>query len=70
MFPVNTALVTDSQGRLRHLVEEFWRVCKNSKLRENESKSKVMICTWMMVDGNMNVALNGNLLEKVECLKF
>ncbi len=52
-------MVADSQERLRQLVEEFGRVCEGRTLRVNENKSKVV-----------NVALNGELLEEVECLKY
>ncbi len=45
LFADGTALVDDSEGRLRHLVEEFGRVCKMRKLKVNGSKSKVMKCT-------------------------
>ncbi len=40
LFADNMALVADSEGRLRQLVEEFGKVCKRRKLRVNESKSK------------------------------
>ncbi len=59
LFEDDTALVADSEGRLRELVEEFGRACKRRKLRVNESKSKVMKCMRMVDDRRMNVALNG-----------
>jgi len=70
LFAEDTALVADSEERLRHLVEEFGRVCKRRKLRLNESKSKVMKCTRMVDGRRMNVILNGKLLEEVECFKY
>lgn len=42
LFADDTALVVDSEERLKQLVDEFERVCKRRKLRVNESKSKVM----------------------------
>ncbi len=32
LFPNDTALVADSEGRLRRLLEEFGRICKRRKL--------------------------------------
>ncbi len=70
LFPDNAALVADSQGRLRQLVEKFGWVCKRRKLRVNESKSKVMKCARMVRDKRMNVALKGKLCGKTECCKY
>ncbi len=39
LFADDTALVADSEGRLRELVQEFGRVCNRRKLRVNESKN-------------------------------
>ncbi len=36
----NTALVADSEDRLRHLVEEFRRVCRRRKLKTSGSKGE------------------------------
>ncbi len=63
--------MVDSEGRLRQLLEEFGTVCKRRKLRVNESKSKVPMKCTRRVDGRrMNVALNGELLEEVECFIY
>ena len=70
LFADDTALVADSEVRLRQLVEEFGRVCSRRKLRVNESKSKVMRCTRRIDGRRINVALNGKLLEEVECFKY
>ncbi len=48
LFADDTALVADSEERLRQLVEEFGRVCKRRKLRVCENKSKVMKCMRMV----------------------
>ncbi len=40
LFADDTALVADSERRLRRLVKEFGRVCKRRKLKVNGSKSK------------------------------
>ncbi len=71
MFPDDTAQVADSEGRLRQLVEEFGRMCQRRKLKVNGSKSKVMKCTRLVSNGQrMNVALNGKVLEEVECFEY
>ncbi len=44
-FANDTALVADSAGRLKQLVEEIGSVCKRRNLRVNENKSKIMKCT-------------------------
>ncbi len=69
LFADDTALVADSEGRLRKLVEEFGRMCKRRKLKVNGSKSKVMRCMRLVDGRRMNVALDGEVLEKVECFK-
>ncbi len=63
-------LLPDSEGRLRQLVEEFGRVFKRRKVEVNGSKSKVMKCTRLVDGRGMNVALNGEVLEEVECFKY
>ncbi len=69
LFADDMALVADSEGRLRKLVEEFGRVCKRT-LKVNGSKSKVMKCTRLVDGRRMNVALNGEVLKEVECFKY
>ncbi len=64
------ALVADSEGRLRQMVEEFGSVCKRRKLKVNESKSKVMKCARLADGRRMNVTLNGEVLEEVGCFKY
>ncbi len=70
LFADNTALVSDSEEKLRQLVEEFARECSRRKLKVNESKRKVMRCIRRVDGGRMNVlvVLNGNLLEQVRVL--
>ncbi len=57
LFVDDTALVADSEGRLRPLLEEFGRVCKRRKLKVSECKSKVMKCTRLVDGRRINVAL-------------
>ncbi len=45
-------------------------MCIRRKLRANESKRKVMKCTRRVDGRRMNVALNGYLLEEVECFRY
>ncbi len=54
----DTALVADSQEKLRQLEEEFARVCERRKLRINESKSEVIKCAGIVENRRMNVAPN------------
>ena len=52
--------------KLCPLVEEFERVCKKN-LRVNRKKNTVITCTSKVVGTRMNVALNSELLKKMEC---
>ena len=70
LFADDTALVADSEETLRQLVEEFGRVCDRRKLKVNENKSKVMRCTRSVDGRRMNIVLNGELLEEVDCFKY
>ena len=45
-------------------------MCARRKLRVNESKGKVMKYTRMVDCSRINFALNGKLLEEVECFKY
>ncbi len=64
LFADDTALMADSEEKLRQLVEKFGGECSRKKLKVNESKSKVMRCIRRVDGGRMNVrvVLNGNLL--------
>ena len=55
--------------KLCRLMSEFGRVCERRKLRVNVGKSKVMRCSRYGNGGCMHVRLNGEPLEKVDCLK-
>ena len=66
----DTALMANSQERLRQLGKTFWRVWERRKLRAKVSRSKVMKCIRMVDDRIMNVALNGKLIEKVNILNI
>ncbi len=70
LLPDDTALVADSQERIRQLVEEFWMMCGKRELRVNESKSSLMKCMRMVDDRRMNVVLNGKLLVEVVCFEY
>ena len=70
LFADDTALVADSEEKLRRLVTEFGRVCERRKLRVNVGKSKVMKCTRRVDGGGMNVMLNGERLEEVDCFRY
>ncbi len=85
LFADDTALVNDSEGRLRQVVEEFGsmckrrkrrvnesksKLCKRRKRRVNESKSKLMKCMMLIDCRRMNVSLNEELLEEVVFLNI
>ena len=70
LFADDTALVADSEEKLCRLVTEFGRVCERRKLRVNVNKSKVMKCARNGNVGGMNVRLNGEVLEEVECFEY
>ena len=63
LFADDTALVADSEDKLRRLVSEFGRVCKRRKLRVNVGKSKVMRCSRYGNGDRMHVILNGDPLR-------
>ena len=70
LFADDTALVADSEERLKRLVVEFGRVCERRKLKVNVGKSKVLKCSKGGERGGMNVCLNGVRLEEVSEFKY
>ena len=70
LFANDTALVADSEEKLRRLVSEFDSVCERRKLRVNVGKSKVMRCSIYGNGDRMHVILNGQPLEEVDCFKY
>ena len=65
LFADDTALVADSE-KLCRLVSEFGRVSERRKL----SRSKVMRCSTYGNGDRMNVLLNSEQLEEVDCFKY
>ena len=51
-------------------MSEFGRVCKRKKLRVNVGKSKVMRCSRYGNVERMNVMLNSEPFEEVDCFKY
>ncbi len=43
LYADDTVLLTESEGTLQRMVDEFDRVCKRRKLKVNAGKSKVMV---------------------------
>ena len=70
LFADDTALVADTEEKLGQLVEEFGRVCRRRKLRVNVGKSKVMRCTRELGGRRLNIGLDGEQLEEVDCFKY
>ena len=50
-------------------MSEFGRVCERRKLRVNVGKNKVMRCSNYGNGDRMNVILNGEPLDEVDCFK-
>ena len=61
--------MADSEEKLCRLVSEFDRECKRRNLRVNVGKSKVIRCLRYGNGSRMNVILNGEPLEEVNCFK-
>ncbi len=72
LFAYDTALVADSEEKLRSLVTEFGRVCDRRKLRVIVGKSKVIKVVRNVNNAimGMDVGLGGERLEEVECFKY
>ena len=70
LFADDTALMADSEEKLRRLVSEFGRVCERRKLRVNVGMSKVMRCSRSGNGDRMHVILNGEPLDQVDCFKY
>ena len=69
LLAVDTALVADSE-KLCRLVSEFGRVCERRKLRVNVGKSKVMRWSRYGNGCRIDVIMNGERLEEVDCFKY
>ncbi|MEL7302024.1 MAG: reverse transcriptase family protein, partial [Pseudomonadota bacterium] len=70
MFADDTVLVGDSEQKLQKLVKEFGRVCKRRKLAVNVGKSKIMRIGKNRTENEMNISLNNNRMEEVECYRY
>ncbi len=55
LFADDTALLADSQERLRQPVKKFWMVCERRKSRVYVSRSKVVKCTRKVGERMMNL---------------
>ena len=61
--------MADSEEKLCGLVDKFDRVCERRKVQVNVGKSKVMRCSSHVNVCRMDVRLNGEPFEEVECFK-
>ena len=68
LFADDTALVADSEEKLRRLLSEFGRVWERRKL--TVSLSKVIRRSSHGNRGRMDVILNDEPLEEVDCFKY
>ena len=57
LFADDTALVTDSEEKLCRLVSQCGMVCGRTKLRVNEGKRKVIMCSRYGNGGRMHVLI-------------
>ena len=51
-------------------MKEFDRVCRRRKLNVNVGTSKVMKCSRELGGRQLNVVLNGERLEEVDCFRY
>ena len=66
----NTTPVADSEEKLSRLVSEFGTVCQRRKLRVNECKTKIIMCSRYGNWVRMHARINGEPLEEVDGLKY
>ena len=69
LFADNTVLVADSKKKLERFVEEFGRVFNRMKFRVDVAMSKVMRSARDGIVGEMNIMMDGLVLEEVEVFK-
>ena len=69
LFADDTVLVSESMKKLERLVEEFGRVCRRRKLNINLAKSKVMRSARDGMVGEMNIMMDGEVLEDLAVFK-
>ena len=70
LFAADTALVANSEEKLSTLIRTFGSECEKRKFKVNAGKSKVMRCTRNQNAGNLNITLNGQMLEEVKVFKY
>merc|ERR1712002_376084 len=70
MFADDTVLVGDSKEKLERLVQEFGNVCRRWKLTVNEGKSKVMRIGKNGEEDEVNISLNGRMMEEVGIYRY
>ena len=62
-------LVVDSK-KLERLVKELCRLCRRRKLKVNVAKGKVMRSARDGIVGEMNIVMDGQVLEEVAFFKY
>ena len=70
LFADDTVLVGDSKKNLERLMEEIGWVCRRRKLKVNVVKSKVMRSARDGIVGEMNIIMDGQVLEEVDIFKY
>ena len=70
LYADDTVLMADSAEDLQCLLSEFGSVCERRKLRVNVNKSKVLVCSSNERRMDLNLNLNGEILEEVNSFKY
>ena len=66
MYTDDALFIANSEENMK----EFNSVCKKRKLKVNAGKSKVMVCVKTERRDQLNLSLNGEMLEEVDSFKF
>ena len=70
LFADDAVLIADSEECLQRMVNEMGVVCGRRKLKVNVNKSKVMKVSKSGEYGALNVQLNGENLEELDCFRY
>ena len=70
IFADDTLLVADSKKKLERLVEEFGRICRRRKLKVKVAKSKIMRSAIYGIVDEMNIMMDGLVLEEEVVFKY
>ena len=66
----DAVLVADSKGELNMLVEEFWRMCEEKKLKVNVGKNKVLRFSSSGEQESLRARPQSEELQEVSGIKY